>query len=104
MLAALDGEVAKIYADSGRPSIPPERLLRRCYCRRSTRSAPRRWFVGLSVDEQGWVPTVFTKNCERLLEVEVAHKFLAERLNHKEVRGLLSDDRSTARKLRHGPR
>jgi hypothetical protein len=39
-----------------------------------------------------WVPTVFTKNRERLLEAEVAHKFLAELLNHKEVRGLLSDE------------
>jgi hypothetical protein len=37
-----------------------------------------------------WVPTVFTKNRERLLEAEVAHKFLAELLNHKEVRRLLS--------------
>jgi hypothetical protein len=38
------------------------------------------------------VPTVFTKNRERLLEAEVAHKFLAELLNHREVRGLLSDE------------
>jgi Transposase domain (DUF772)/Transposase DDE domain len=51
-----------------------------------------RWFVGLGVDEPVWVPTVFTKNRERLLEAEVAHKFLAELLNHKEVRGLLSDE------------
>ena len=50
-----------------------------------------RWFVGLGVDEPVWVPTVFTKNRERLLKAEVAHKFLAELLNHKEVRGLLSD-------------
>jgi hypothetical protein len=41
VLAALDGEFAKIYADSGRPSIPPERLLRRFCCRRSTRSGRR---------------------------------------------------------------
>jgi hypothetical protein len=51
-----------------------------------------RWFVGLGVDEPVWVPTVFSKNRERLLEAEVAHKFLAELLNHKEVRGLLSDE------------
>jgi len=42
VLAALDGEFATIYADSGRPSIPPERFCGRCCCRRSTRSAPRR--------------------------------------------------------------
>jgi transposase len=51
-----------------------------------------RWFVGLGVDEPVWVPTVFTKNRERLLRAEVAHKFLAALLNHKEVRGLLSDE------------
>jgi transposase len=51
-----------------------------------------RWFVGLGVDEMVWVPTVFTKNRDRLLEAEVARNFLAELLNHKEVRGLLSDE------------
>ena len=39
-----------------------------------------RWFVGLGVDDRVWVPTVFTKNRDRLLEAEVARKFLAERL------------------------
>ena len=105
VLVALDGEFSKIYADSGRPSIPPERLLRALllqafYTIRSETQLMEqlhynllyRWFVGLGVDEQVWVPTVFTKNRERLLEAEVAHKFLAELLNHKEVRGLLSDE------------
>ena len=84
VLAALDGEFAKIYADSGRPSIPPERLLRALllqafYTIRSETQAMEqlhynllyRWFVGLGVDEPVWVPTVFTKNRERLLEAEV---------------------------------
>jgi transposase len=105
VLGALDGEFAKIYADSGRPSIPPERLLRALllqafYTIRSETQLMEqlhynllyRWFVGLGVDEPVWVPTVFTKNRERLLEAEVAHKFLAELLNHKQVRGLLSDE------------
>ena len=105
VLAALDGEFAKIYADSGRPSIPPERLLRALllqafYTIRSETQLMEqlhynllyRWFVGLGVDEPVWVPTVFTKNRERLLEAKVAHKFLAELLNHKQVRGLLSDE------------
>ena len=105
VLVALDGEFAKIYADSGRPSIPPERLLRALllqafYTIRSETQLMEqlhynllyRWFVGLGVDEPVWVPTVFTKNRERLLEAEVAHKFLAELLNHREVRGLLSDE------------
>jgi transposase len=105
VLVALDGEFAKIYADSGRPSIPPERLLRALllqafYTIRSETQLMEqldynllyRWFVGLGIDEPVWVPTVFAKNRERLLEAEVAHKFLAQLLNHKEVRKLLSDE------------
>jgi transposase len=105
VLVALDGEFAKLYAGSGRPSIAPERLLRALllqafYTIRSETQLMEqldynllyRWFVGLGVDDAVWVPTVFTKNRERLLEGEVAHKFLAALLNHKEVRGLLSDE------------
>jgi transposase len=105
VLKALDAEFAKLYAGSGRPSIAPERLLRALllqafYTIRSETQLMEqlhynllyRWFVGLGVDEPVWVPTVFTKNRERLLEAEVAHKFLAALLNHKEVRGLLSDE------------
>ena len=51
-----------------------------------------RWFVGLGVDDPVWVPTVFTKNRDRLLEAAVARKFLAELLAHRDVRALLSDD------------
>jgi hypothetical protein len=51
-----------------------------------------RWFVGLGVDEAVWVPTVFTKNRDRLLEADVARKFLAELMDHNELRGLLSDE------------
>ena len=85
VLVALDSEFTKIYDDSGRPSI---RLL----ARRSAAGLLYRWFVGLGADEPVWVPTVFTKNCERLLQAEVAHKFLAELLNQKEVRELLLDE------------
>ena len=105
VLLALDAEFAKIYAESGRPSIPPERLLRALllqafYTIRSEAQLMEqldynllyRWFVGLGTDEVVWVPTVFSKNRDRLLEAEVAHKFLAALLNHKEVRGLLSDE------------
>ena len=105
VLAALDGEFAKLYADTGRHSIPPERLLRALllqafYTIRSERQLMEqldynllyRWFVGLGVDEPVWVPTVFTKNRDRLLDAEVARKFLAELLNHEKVRKLLSDE------------
>lgn len=51
-----------------------------------------RWFVGLGVDDPVWVPTVFTKNCDRLLDAEVAAKFMAAVLAHREVKPLLSND------------
>ena len=105
VLAALDGEFAKLYAEDGRPSIAPERLLRALllqafYTIRSERQLMEqlqynllyRWFVGLGVDDPVWVPTVFSKNRDRLLGAEVARKFLAELLTHKEVRALLSDE------------
>jgi len=105
VLGVLDGEFAKLYADSGRPSIAPERLLRALllqafYTIRSERQLMEqidynllyRWFVGLGVDEPVWVATVFTKNRDRLLEAEVARKFLVALLNHKQVRHLLSDE------------
>ena len=105
VLASLDGDFSKAYAEGGRPSIAPERLLRALllqafYTIRSERQLMEqldynllyRWFVGLGVDEPVWVPTVFTKNRDRLLEADVARKFLAELMDHKELRGLLSDE------------
>lgn len=105
VLGKLDGELAKLYADDGRPSIAPERLLRALllqafYTIRSERQLMEqlhynllyRWFVGLGVDDPVWVPTVFTKNRDRLLKAEVARKFLAELVTHKEVCALLSDE------------
>src|SRR3979490_1716147 len=105
VLSALDRELGKLYASEGRPSIAPERLLRALllqafYTIRSERQLMEqlhynllyRWFVGLGVDDPVWVPTVFTKNRDRLLAAEVARKFLAELMDHKELRGLLSDE------------
>ena len=70
---------------NGRPSIPPEQLLRALllqafYTIRSERQLMEqldynllfRWFVGLSVDDPVWVPTVFSKNRDRLLEGDIA--------------------------------
>ncbi len=95
VLAALDREFSELYAADGRPSIAPERLLRALllqafYTIRSERQLMEqlhynllyRRFVGLGVDEFVWVPTVFTKNCDRLLDAEVARKFLAQLLAH----------------------
>ena len=119
VLTTLDREFAGLYAAEGRPSIAPERLLRALllqafYTIRSERQLMEqlhynllyRWFVGLGVDDPVWVPTVFTKNRDRLLDAEAARRFLADLLGHKEVRALLSTSTfpSTARRLRPGPR
>jgi transposase len=104
-LKALDSALARLYAPDGRPSIPPERLLRAALVQilfsvRSERQLMDqmqynllfRWFVGLGIDDPVWVPTVFTKNRDRLLNTEVARKLLAAVLAHKEVAPLLSDE------------
>lgn len=104
-LAGLQADFSALYSGLGRPSIPPERLLRAMLLQAfySIRSEPQlmerlefdllfRWFVGLGIDDPVWVPTVFTKNRDRLLDADVAAKFMAELLAHKEVRKLLSDE------------
>ena len=104
-LATLDAEFSKLYASEGRPSIAPEKLLRASllqafYSIRSERQLMEqldynllfRWFVGLGVDDPVWVPTVFTKNRDRLLDADVAVKFMAAVLAHREVKPLLSND------------
>jgi transposase len=104
-LASLDGEFAGLYAAHGRPSIPPERLIRASllqilYSVRSERQLMEqmdynllfRWFVGLGVDDPVWVPTVFTKNRDRLLTTEMSRKVMAAILAHPEVAPLLSDE------------
>ena len=105
VLVSLDGEFAKAYSAFGRESIPPERLLRALllqalYSVRSERQLMEqlnynllfRWFVGLGIDDAVWVPTVFSKNRDRLLDADFAKKFMSQLLAHKAVRGLLSDE------------
>jgi transposase len=105
VLASLDAEFDKLYADTGRGSIPPERLLRSSLLQaffsiRSERLLMEqldynllyRWFVGLGVDEAVWDHSVFSKNRDRLLEADVAAKFLAAVLAHPQVKPLLSDE------------
>jgi transposase len=104
-LASLDAEFEALYTDFGRPSIPPERLVRASLIRilfsvRSERQLMEqmqynllfRWFVGLGVDDPVRVPTVFTKNRDRLLTTEMSRKVMAAILAHREVAPLLSDD------------
>lgn len=104
-LASLDAEFEALYTDFGRPSIPPERLIRASLLQilfsvRSERQLMEqmdynlmfRWFVGLGIDDPVWVPTVFTKNRDRLLSTEMSRKVMAAILAHREVAPLLSDE------------
>jgi len=98
----------KMYAKTGRPSIPPEKLLRAqliqmLYSIRSERllmeeidySVLFRWFVGMNLDEPVWDVTVFTKNRNRLLEGDVARAFLGEVIQQAQSNGLTSDEHFT---------
>ena len=104
-LAALDSEFSRLYASEGGPSIAPEKLLRASLLQaffsvRSERQLMEqldynlmfRWFVGLGIDDPVWDATVFTKKRDRLLDAEVAAKFMAAVLAHREVKPLLSSD------------
>ena len=104
-LEVLSVEFEGLYAKIGRPSIPPEKLLRALllqafYSVRSERQLMEqldynllfRWFVGLAMDAPVWDVTVFTKNRERLLAGDIASKFMAAVLSQARVRNLLADD------------
>jgi len=105
VLASLDAEFAKLYEDTGRESIPPEWLLRASllqafYSIRSERQLMEqldynllfRWFVGLGVDDAVWDHSTFSKNRDRLLEADVAAKFLEAVLRHPKVKRFLSEE------------
>jgi transposase len=98
----------RMYAKTGRPSIPPEKLLRAqliqmLYSVRSERllmeeidySVLFRWFVGMNLDEPVWDVTVFTKNRDRLLDGDVARDFLCEVVNEAREKNLTSDEHFT---------
>ena len=104
-LAELSRTFDKLYARDGRPSIPPERLLRALllqafYTVRSERQLMEqldynllfRWFVGLSADDPVWDATVFCKNRDRLLDGDIAAKFMSGVLNLPQTRKLLSSE------------
>ena len=105
ILKQLSPQFNKMYAKVGRPSIPPEQLLRAqllqmLYSVRSERLLMEemdynilfRWFVGLNLDDPVWDATVFTKNRDRLLEAEVAKEFLARVVAQAREKGWTSDE------------
>jgi len=108
ILVRLSPHFGRLYSRYGRPSIAPEKLLRALllqvlYTIRSERQLMEqldynimyRWFVGLNLDDAVWVPTVFTKNRDRLLQGHIADAFMAEVIAAAEERGLLSNEHFT---------
>jgi transposase len=108
VLERLSSRFTKMYSDIGRPSIPPEQLLRALllqslYTVRSERllmeeidySVLFRWCVGLGMDEEIWSPTTFSKNRDRLLRHDVAAAFFDAVVAQARTAGLLSDEHFT---------
>jgi transposase len=104
-LREMEPRFSELYARTGRPSIPPERLLRALLLQilfsvRSERQLMEqleynllyRWFVGLGMDDAVWVPTTFTKNRDRLLEGEIARAFFDAVLGQAAEQRLLSEE------------
>lgn len=107
-LRAVAPALDRLYSETGRPSIPPEQLLRALliqvlYSVRSERMLMEqlqynllfRWFVGLSMDDAVWHPTTFTKNRDRLLQGEIAARFFDAITTQARAEGLLSDEHFT---------
>src|SRR5437016_7378236 len=104
-LSELSRDFAGLYSGLGRPSIPPEMLLRAMllqafYSIRSERQLMERlefdllfrWFVGMGVDDPVWDHSTFSKNRDRLLDGEIAAKFLTAVLAQPRVKRLLSSE------------
>lgn len=104
-LVGLAGDLSALYSPMGRPSIPPEKLLRAMllqafYSIRSERQLMERlefdllfrWFVGIGVDDAAWDHSTFSKNRERLLEGDIAAKLLDAVMAQPRVKRLLSTD------------
>src|SRR5215467_10088327 len=108
VLARLSRQFDGMYAQVGRPSIAPEKLLRAqllqmLYSIRSERLLMEemdynllfRWFVGLNADDEVWDATTFTKNRDRWMEADVAKEFLACVVEQARTKGLTSDEHFT---------
>src|SRR5918994_627598 len=104
-LTRISPEFGRLYVHFGRPSVPPEKLLRALllqalYTIRSERQLIEqldynllfRWFVGLGIDDRVWSPTTFSKNRDRLLDGEIATVFFEAVRLHADTERLLSDE------------
>lgn len=104
-LRSMSGVLTTMYSHTGRPSIPPERLIRSLllqvlYSVRSERQRVEqleynllyRWFVGIGMDETVWDATGFTRNCQRLIEADAGRALMAAILGQAREQALLSDE------------
>jgi transposase len=104
-LKSMNRDFERVYAKDGRPSIPPERLVRastlqvlysirseRLLCEQLDYNLLFRWFVGLSIDEPVWDHSSFTKNRDRLIEAKVARKLLRRVVKQARAAKLLSNE------------
>jgi transposase len=107
-LVELSSDFSKMYSHTGRPGIPPEKLLKALllqalYSIRSNRllmeeitySILFRWFLDLGLDDRVWDHSTFSQNQERLLRSEIAKKFFARIMEQAQAAGLLSDEHFT---------
>ena len=107
-LSELSGQFESMYSDTGRQSIPPEKLLRalllqilysirseRMLCEQLDYNLLFRWFIGLSMDDPVWDHSTFSKNRDRLLESDIARGLFDAILAQAEARDLISDEHFT---------
>jgi transposase len=105
VLGFLDGEFEAMYSAIGRPSVPPEQLLKatvlmalysmrseRAFCERLNYDLLFKWFLDLPIDAPAFDPTTFTKNRERLLEAEIADRFFAAVVGQAKLRRYVSSE------------
>lgn len=105
VVAELDGEFDVMYATSGRPSVPPEQLLKatvlmamysirseRAFCERLNYDLLFKWFLDLPIDAKAFDATTFSKNRQRLLDHEIADRFFAAVVTQAKLRRYVSSD------------
>ena len=105
VLGDLDGELAAMYPQRGRPSVPPEMLLKssvlmalysirseRAFCERLNYDMLFKWFLGLRIDERSFDASTFSKNRQRLLDHDIADRFFAAVVEAAKLRRYCSSE------------
>jgi len=105
VLTEIDVEFDAMYSRIGRPSVPPEQLLKatilmalytvrseRAFCERLNYDLLFKWFLDLAIDAKSFDPTTFTKNRDRLLEAEIADRFFAAVVRQAQLRRYVSSE------------